>query len=201
MALAPAYAIAILMTAGPDDGCPSPHQLADALSAHLPGMVLAARARDGPDHPAPRRHDRRRGRHAARSLRSRGGTAPAPLAAGDRSRARGGLPGPGRDGSADRRALLARGRLRRSARNAERVAEATAAQGDSTAGAAARKPRHRRAASPLRGRAPTSAAAPPPPAEEKPRPPSPSYEHRSRKRPPNRCRRLAGGWAAAPRGS
>ena len=40
VALAPAYAIAILMTAGPDDGCPSPRQLADALSAHLPGMVL-----------------------------------------------------------------------------------------------------------------------------------------------------------------
>jgi hypothetical protein len=36
----PAYAIAILMTAGPDDGCPSPRQLADALSAHMPGMVL-----------------------------------------------------------------------------------------------------------------------------------------------------------------
>jgi hypothetical protein len=39
-ALAPAYAIAILMAGGPDDGCPSPRQLADALSAHLPGMVL-----------------------------------------------------------------------------------------------------------------------------------------------------------------
>jgi len=39
-ALVPAYAIAILMPAGPDDGCPSPRQVDDALSAHLPGMVL-----------------------------------------------------------------------------------------------------------------------------------------------------------------
>jgi hypothetical protein len=48
VALAPAYAIAILMTAGPDDGCPSPHQLADALSAHLPGMVLPLGHTTGP---------------------------------------------------------------------------------------------------------------------------------------------------------
>jgi hypothetical protein len=47
-ALAPAYAIAILMAAGPDDGCPSPHQLADALSAHLPGMVLPLGHATGP---------------------------------------------------------------------------------------------------------------------------------------------------------
>ncbi len=62
--LAPAYAIAILMTAGPDDGCPSPRQLADALSAHLPGMVLPLGHATGPDHAAPRRRDRRRRRHA-----------------------------------------------------------------------------------------------------------------------------------------
>ena len=48
VALAPAYAIAILMTAGPDDGCPSPHQLAEALSAHLPGMVLPLGHATGP---------------------------------------------------------------------------------------------------------------------------------------------------------
>ncbi len=48
IALAPAYAIAILMTAGPDDGCPSPRQLADALSAHLPGMVLPLGHATGP---------------------------------------------------------------------------------------------------------------------------------------------------------
>ncbi len=36
------------MTAGPDDGCPSPHQLADALSAHLPGMVLPLGHATGP---------------------------------------------------------------------------------------------------------------------------------------------------------
>jgi len=39
-ALVPAYAIAILMPAGPDDGCPSPRQVNDALAAHLPAMVL-----------------------------------------------------------------------------------------------------------------------------------------------------------------
>lgn len=39
-ALVPAYAIAILMPAGPDDGCPSPRQVNDALGAHLPAMVL-----------------------------------------------------------------------------------------------------------------------------------------------------------------
>ena len=48
VALAPAYAIAILMAAGPDDGCPSPRQLADALSAHLPGMVLPLGHATGP---------------------------------------------------------------------------------------------------------------------------------------------------------
>jgi hypothetical protein len=47
-ALVPAYAIAILMAAGPDDGCPSPHQLADALSTHLPGMVLPLGHATGP---------------------------------------------------------------------------------------------------------------------------------------------------------
>jgi hypothetical protein len=36
------------MTAGPDDGCPSPHQVADALSAHLPGMVLPLGHATGP---------------------------------------------------------------------------------------------------------------------------------------------------------
>src|SRR5450631_2992901 len=36
------------MTAGPDDGCPSPHQLAEALSAHLPGMVLPLGHATGP---------------------------------------------------------------------------------------------------------------------------------------------------------
>ena len=40
VALAPAYAIAILLPAGPDDGCPSPRQVAEALTAHLPGIVV-----------------------------------------------------------------------------------------------------------------------------------------------------------------
>jgi hypothetical protein len=44
----PAYAIAILMSAGADDGCPSPHLLADALSTHLPGMVLPLGHATGP---------------------------------------------------------------------------------------------------------------------------------------------------------
>ena len=39
LALVPA-AIAVLTPAGPDDGCPSPRQVADALGAHLPGTVL-----------------------------------------------------------------------------------------------------------------------------------------------------------------
>ena len=38
-ALVPAYAIAVLAPAGPDDGCPSPRQLTDALETHLPGIV------------------------------------------------------------------------------------------------------------------------------------------------------------------
>ena len=44
----PAYAIAILMTAGPDEGCPSPRQVAEALGAHLPGMVLPLGHATGP---------------------------------------------------------------------------------------------------------------------------------------------------------
>jgi hypothetical protein len=33
-------AIGVLAPSGPDDGCPSPRQVADALGAHLPGVVL-----------------------------------------------------------------------------------------------------------------------------------------------------------------
>src|SRR5262252_6146623 len=36
------------MAGGPDDGCPSPHQLADALSAHMPGMVWPLGRATGP---------------------------------------------------------------------------------------------------------------------------------------------------------
>jgi hypothetical protein len=39
-ALVPAYAIAVSMPAGPDDGCPSPRQVVDALATQLPGLVL-----------------------------------------------------------------------------------------------------------------------------------------------------------------
>jgi len=47
-ALVPAYAIAILMPAGADDGCPSPRQVDEALTAHLPGMVLPLGHATGP---------------------------------------------------------------------------------------------------------------------------------------------------------
>ncbi|HXJ20118.1 MAG TPA: hypothetical protein VMT03_07785 [Polyangia bacterium] len=50
VALAPAYAIAILLPNGePDLGCPSPRQLAEALSAHLPGVVLPLGRPPGPN--------------------------------------------------------------------------------------------------------------------------------------------------------
>ena len=39
LALIPA-AIGVLAPAGPDDGCPSPRMLTDALGAHLPGVVV-----------------------------------------------------------------------------------------------------------------------------------------------------------------
>ncbi|HSS38888.1 MAG TPA: hypothetical protein VLT58_08975 [Polyangia bacterium] len=48
VALASATAIAILLTAGPDDGCPSPRQVSDAVSAHLPGVVLPLGRAPGP---------------------------------------------------------------------------------------------------------------------------------------------------------
>ncbi|MFL5307460.1 MAG: hypothetical protein ACJ8F1_19735 [Polyangia bacterium] len=48
VALASATAIAILLPAGPDDGCPSPRQVSDAVSAHLPGVVLPLGRAPGP---------------------------------------------------------------------------------------------------------------------------------------------------------
>jgi hypothetical protein len=48
VALASATAIAILMPAGPDDGCPTPRQVSAAVSAHLPGMVLPPGRAPGP---------------------------------------------------------------------------------------------------------------------------------------------------------
>ena len=48
VALASATAIAILLPAGPDDGCPSPRQVGDAVSAHLPGVVLPLGRAPGP---------------------------------------------------------------------------------------------------------------------------------------------------------
>jgi hypothetical protein len=49
VALASAAAIAILMPAGPDDGCPSPRQVSEAMNAHLPGMVLPLGRAPGPN--------------------------------------------------------------------------------------------------------------------------------------------------------
>ncbi len=48
VALASATAIAILLPAGPDDGCPSPRQVSQAVSAHLPGVVLPLGRAPGP---------------------------------------------------------------------------------------------------------------------------------------------------------
>jgi hypothetical protein len=48
VALASATAIAILMPAGPDDGCPSPRQVSEAVNAHLPSMVLPLGRPPGP---------------------------------------------------------------------------------------------------------------------------------------------------------
>jgi len=48
VALASATAIAILLPAGPDDGCPSPRQVSDAVSAHLPGVVQPLGRPPGP---------------------------------------------------------------------------------------------------------------------------------------------------------
>jgi hypothetical protein len=47
LALVPA-AIGVLAPSGPDDGCPSPRQVADALGAHLPGVVLPLGQAPGP---------------------------------------------------------------------------------------------------------------------------------------------------------
>ena len=47
LALVPA-AIGVLAPAGPDEGCPSPLQVADALGAHLPGTVLPLGQTIGP---------------------------------------------------------------------------------------------------------------------------------------------------------
>jgi hypothetical protein len=47
LALVPA-AIGVLAPAGPDEGCPSPRQVADALGAHLPGTVLPLGLTIGP---------------------------------------------------------------------------------------------------------------------------------------------------------
>jgi len=49
VALASAAAIAILMPAGPDDGCPSPRQVSEAVAAHLPSMVLPLGRAPGPN--------------------------------------------------------------------------------------------------------------------------------------------------------
>src|SRR4051794_29176253 len=47
LALVPA-AIGVLAPAGPDDGCPSPRQVVEALGAHLPGVALPLGQPPGP---------------------------------------------------------------------------------------------------------------------------------------------------------
>jgi hypothetical protein len=47
LALVPA-AIAVLAPAGPDEGCPSPRQVVEALGAHLPGVALPLGQPPGP---------------------------------------------------------------------------------------------------------------------------------------------------------
>ena len=47
LALVPA-AIGVLAPAGPDDGCPSPRQVTEAVAAHLGGAVLPLGQTPGP---------------------------------------------------------------------------------------------------------------------------------------------------------
>ncbi len=41
MFLVPAYAVVVAAPSGPDQGCPSPHQIADALNARIPALVVS----------------------------------------------------------------------------------------------------------------------------------------------------------------
>ena len=161
-ALAPAYAIAILMAGGPDDGCPSPRQLADALSAHLPGMVLPLGHATGPttlrlavttDAAGAMRLDLNDPEGGPLLHRW--------LPASERAQRRR-LPGAGRDGRADRRSLLARGRLRRPDRGAA-APQTAAAEGDAAADRRPSRSRRRRRHHPSRRprRRPRRQASPP----------------------------------------
>ena len=42
MLLVPAYAVVVAAPSGPDQGCPSPRQLTEALMAHIPAVVVSA---------------------------------------------------------------------------------------------------------------------------------------------------------------
>lgn len=64
MLLAPAFAVIVVAASGPDQGCPSPRQVTDALSTRLPGVVVPATAIGAP---------------SALRLTVSGGTGPAPL--------------------------------------------------------------------------------------------------------------------------
>src|SRR6185312_17251131 len=86
-----------------------------------------------------------------RPRRSRGGAALAPVAPRQRARPPRRLPGAGGNGRADRRALLARTRLRRADRDAAR-AQATTSEGDVTPAEAARAAQIRRAGDVTAGR-------------------------------------------------
>ena len=111
LALVPA-AIAVLAPAGPDDGCPSPRQVVEALAAHLPGVALPLGHAPGPSALRLRVATDATGVTLLDLGDANGETVLHRAARADGSRA--GVRGPGRNRGAHHRALLARGRLRRS---------------------------------------------------------------------------------------
>jgi len=46
--LVPAYAVVVAAPSGPDQGCPSPHQIADALMARIPAVVVSGSEASNP---------------------------------------------------------------------------------------------------------------------------------------------------------
>ena len=48
MFLVPAYAVVVAAPSGPDQGCPSPHQITDALMARIPAVVVSGSEASNP---------------------------------------------------------------------------------------------------------------------------------------------------------
>ena len=48
MFLVPAYAVVVAAPSGPEQGCPSPHQITDALMARIPAVVVSASEASNP---------------------------------------------------------------------------------------------------------------------------------------------------------